>query len=107
MSKQLSNQTLSPSERFDSFVVNVKTVGVTSVDLFPAGDPQKNVIAMTVSNDGTATIYIGPTTGVTTTTGEPIEAGAKKSFSITRLFTIFAISGTAGQSVPVSQFLRP
>ena len=104
----LNPQTAPTSERFADHIITAKVVGIVAIDLLPVGDLEKKVIALTIANNGASTIYFGRDNAITTAAGsEPIEAGGKKSFTITRAFKIWGISLAAGQDVRVTQWLRP
>lgn len=66
-------------------------------DMSSVGD-RKNI---TIFNNGTATIYIGSDSSVTTATGLPIPAGSQYSADYGSKVTVYGISGSAGQDVRV------
>lgn len=70
------------------------SVGVTAVLLSSARPTRRRII---VKNLGTVLVYIGPTSGVTTTNGYALAAGESKEFETTA--TVYGISGTAAQDV--------
>ena len=71
------------------------SVGTVAVQLAAA-----NTSTVAIANNGTASIYLGTDASVTTASGFPLAAGAQISFSITAMFSIYAIS-TATQDVRV------
>ena len=83
-----------------SFAAAQSTVGVSAAILVAArtGAVGTGRAAVTIYNNGTATIYLGAS-GVTISTGFPIVAG--NGFTTNTTAAIYAISGTAGQNVGV------
>jgi hypothetical protein len=88
-----------------SFATGQATVGVSAAVLVAArtgaggngaGSAGVGRIAVTITNNGAATIYIG-NSGVTTGTGKSIGPG--NSLTLNTTAAIYAISGTAGQAV--------
>jgi len=75
------------------------TVGTSSVIIVAArtGVAGNGRISATVVNMGTATIYIGNTSGVTVANGFPLPAQA--AMSLNTMSVIYGISGTASQTV--------
>ena len=54
-----------------------------------------------IYNNGTATIYLGGTSGVTVATGIPIPAKASRTLDLRLSATVYGISGSAGQDVRI------
>lgn len=75
------------------------TVGTSSSIIVAArtGVAGNGRIAATVVNMGTATVYIGNTSGVTVSNGFPVPAQA--AISLNTMSVIYGISGTASQTV--------
>jgi hypothetical protein len=86
-----------------SFATSQASIG-TSASLIVAartGSAGVGRISVTIVNTGTATIYYGPTSGVTTSTGMPLGAGAAATEGTTA--AIYGISATGTQLIGVSE----
>lgn len=74
------------------------SVGTTAVKLLDANTDRTG---WKVANNGAETIYIGSDGAVTVADGDPLPAGAVTGFDDTD--AVYAISGTAGQDVRITE----
>ena len=74
--------------------------GVQSVTTSPTALPS-NVVndSVTVTNLGPSTIYIGGSSGVTTSTGYPLPSGASQGYKVSNTNAIYVIAAATGSSV--------
>jgi hypothetical protein len=88
---------------------SAKTVGLTASSIILvenfASAAKDGRITYEVYNNGSATIYLGGTSGVTTSTGIPIPPKASRTLDLRLGANIYAISGTAGQDVRVMEVI--
>lgn len=86
-------------------VQGAATVGTTAVLVNVSGTNLANRKLLTVHNNGTVTIYWGYTSGVTTVNGTPLAKGQFMAIAVGPSANIYAISGTAGQNVRITEGL--
>jgi hypothetical protein len=89
---------VTPASLAVAVAVAAVTVG-TSAAALPAS-ALANRRTVTVYNNGSATIFLGPS-GVLTTTGLPVTAGSAFSLDLAAGVVLYGISGSAGQDVRV------
>jgi hypothetical protein len=82
-------------------VQGVVTVGTTAVEAKVGGSPLAGRMAVRLFNKGPRTVFMGPTSGVTTATGEPLYKDQMTSFPIGPASTLWLVADQAGQSVIV------
>lgn len=83
-----------------AFSAAASTVGVAAAALYTPIPALRKVL---LQNTGAQPVFIGPT-GVTTASGVRIPSGGSVELVVGPNIAMFAISGTAGQSVRVMQF---
>lgn len=88
-----------------SITTSATTVGTAAVLLISGEDyasgSKDGRITYDIYNNGSATIYVGGTSDVTTSTGMPIPVQANRSLNIRIGATVYGISGSAGQNVRI------
>lgn len=82
------------------------TVGTSAVLAAVGASNQPNRDTLSVFNNGTATIYWGYTSAVTTSSGTPLFVSQERVWGAGPDTTIYLISGTAGQNVRVTERAR-
>lgn len=88
-----------------SITTSAATVGTAAVLLISGEDysagNKDGRITYDIYNNGTATVYIGGTSAVTTATGTPIPVGGSRTLNLRIGATVYGISGTAGQNLRI------
>ena len=87
----------------DGYVSGVVTVGTSAVEAKVGGSPLAGREILTIYNGSNAVIYYGPT-GVTTSTGEPLEKKQRVSIPVGAAVSVFLIAGTASNDVIVQEW---
>lgn len=86
-----------------SYVQAVITVGTSQVEARVGGTRLSGRQVLRIYNSSSSTIFFGPS-GVTVSTGEPIERRQWATIAIGDQLPVFLIAGTAGNSVIVSEW---
>lgn len=86
----------------NTFQTSQYTVGTSAVQLTPTPLANRSsMIVKVVTTNSSVAVFIGNSSGVTTSTGFPLFNGDAIELDLTGADPIYAISGTAGQSVYV------
>lgn len=75
------------------------SIGTTAVQLTTNSVKFKNSITIVAPSANTGTVYVGTASGVTSSDGFPIVAGAGISLEITNANQLWLIGSTSNQSV--------
>jgi hypothetical protein len=79
------------------------TVGTSAVEIKVGGSALANRKVVTLHNNSNAIMYWGYTSGVTTSTGTPIQKGEERVWSASDVCTLYVISGSAGNNARITE----
>jgi hypothetical protein len=86
-----------------SYVQSQVTVGTSQIEAKVGASKLSGRQALRIYNSSNTTIYFGPS-GVTTSTGEPIEKKQWLTIAVGDQLAVFLIAGSAGNNVIVSEW---
>lgn len=102
--KVSSNQDLGTADIINSAGVSGNiTVGTSATLAAVGGSNQANRKSLTVSNNGTATMYWGYSNTVTTANGTPVYKGQTLSWAVGPNVSVYLISSVAAQDTRVTE----
>lgn len=85
----------------DAFQTSQYSIGLTAIQLVPTPLSNRSSISIAVEADPNVAIFIGNSNTVTISTGYPLYDGSTLQLDLTPTGSIWAISGTSGQTVAV------
>ncbi len=86
-----------------NFQTSQYSVGITAVQLTPTPLSNRSSVSIKAILTGVNVVYIGNSSGVTTSTGYPLFNGDSVQFDLTASQTLYAISTGAAQTVCVAE----
>lgn len=82
-----------------SFQTSQYTVGTSAVQITPTPLTGRSSLSLKATTTGGGVIYVGNSSGVTTSTGYPLFSGDSIQLDLTTAHSIYAIASVAGQTV--------
>lgn len=86
----------------DSYLSGIVTVGTTAVEAKVGGSALSGREILVIYNNSNSTIYYGPS-GVTTSTGVPLQKNQFVSMPVGNGIGVFLIAGSAGNNIIVQE----
>lgn len=87
----------------DVYVQAVKTVSTSAVQLVVASSPNIDREVVRIYNKGNQTIYLGPTSGVTSANGEPLFKDQWIEYPFGPNLTIYGITASSSSDVVIAE----
>lgn len=88
-------------EGLNSFQTSQYVINLTPVHLTATPLPNRSSISLTITADPGASVYIGNSSSVSTSTGYPLKDGSTIQLDLTSTGNIWAVSDIAGQTAAV------
>jgi len=98
-SSTVSGTVTSQTAGLNAFQTSQYSVGLTAVQIAPTPLTNRSSISLAITSSPGVAVFIGNSSAVTTSTGYPLYNGSNIQLDLTPSGQIWAISGTAGQTV--------
>ena len=85
-----------------AYVSTTLVIGTTEVELKVGASPLSERQEILLFNESTVTLFFGPT-GVTTSTGIPIDSQETVNLPMGEAISVFIIAGTAGNTIRIQE----